>query len=358
MASTRPKPANVTEYRIRFVSREGHDLHVHRFAILALITVSSSLSSAQTTTTPTLTEVRIPSTLDGKPQPITWWAPSAAKQTATPLFVFLHSWSSDYTQDNRKWLNIAVRNNWIYIHPNFRGKNSSPQACGSRFARQDILDAVDFASRQFEVDSTKIYLAGVSGGGHMAMLMAGHHPDRFSAVSAWVGISDLPEWYQFHTKDGTPSRYAKMILQCFHQPPGTDATADAEYRDRSPVFHMHRADRLPVDIFAGVNDGHTGSVPVSHSLRAFNAIAGAHGNRPVTDDEMRQLWEFKKLTAPLPEDQETDETLGRKILLRRTSGPSRVTIFDGGHESIPAAAEQWLKLHTRQTEAKAAEPMH
>jgi len=36
------------------------------------------------------------------------------------------------------------------------------------------------------------------------------------------------------------------------------------------------------------------------------------------------------------------------IYLRRYAGPSRVTIFEGGHEGIAAAAIEWLDQHRRQ----------
>lgn len=301
----------------------------------------SNLPKLQLTTTK--------SRLDGASQPVTFWAPKNATKTPTPLFVFLHSWSSGYEQDNSKWLSEAVNRGWIFIHPDFRGRNDSLKACGSRYARQDVLDAIQMAKTKFNVDPNRIYLAGVSGGGHMAMLMAGHHPEQFSAVSAWVGISDLAEWHQFHLKDGKPQKYAKMIEQCFGQPPNTSDTVDAEYRDRSPLFHMHKIGDLPIDIYTGINDGHTGSVPVSHSLRAFNRLATAHGNPEVTETEIQQLMTNRKLSSPKSNDGESDPTLSRTIFLRRTSNNSRVTVFDGGHESITLAACEWLTKQRRRT---------
>ena len=317
--------------------------------IVALLAVTSTPVGAQQL--PALTETTVTSSLDGKPQSVLYWAPKAAAQRPTTLFVFLHSWSSGYKQNNSKWQKVAVEQGWIFLHADFRGKNNTPQACGSKFARQDILDAMDFICGRFKVDRSRIYLCGVSGGGHMSMLMAGHHPDRFSAVSAWVGISDLAEWYRFHLKDGKPQRYAQMIQACLQGPPGTSKAIDADYKDRSPLFHIHKVGDLPVDIFAGVNDGHTGSVPVSHSIKAFNQIAKAHGNAVVTDDEIEQLWSQRKLDAPRESDKAVDTTLGREIKLRRTSNSSRLTIFDGGHESIPAAAVEWLKRQQRATVA-------
>lgn len=299
---------------------------------------------------PDLSEAATVSALDGVRQPIRYWAPPVASQQPTPLFVFLHSWSSDYRQANAKWLEQAVRRDWIYLHPNFRGVNQSPKACGSRFARQDILDAVEWICGEVQVDRERIYVAGVSGGGHMTMLMAAHHPDRFSAASAWVGISDLAAWHRLHTSGPEPSRYARMIEQSLGGPPGTSPDIDAQYRDRSAVFHLHQATDLPLSIWAGVNDGHSGSVPVSHALRAFNAVASGRGTEPITESEIQELLTDRRLSRPRSGDEFHDADLDRDVLLRRRTGPSLVTIFDGGHESLPDAACNWLARQRRRAE--------
>ncbi|MFN5623793.1 MAG: alpha/beta hydrolase family protein [Planctomyces sp.] len=296
---------------------------------------------------PATLQYDIPSSLDGKSQPVLAWAPDTAKVQKTPLFVFLHSWSSDYTQDNSKWLKACAERGWIWLHPNFRGINQSPQACGSRLARQDILDAIEHACELWQVDRERIYLAGVSGGGHMSLLMAGHHPERFSAISAWVGPTDLAQWHHFHTQDGKPGKYAKMIEKSLLGAPGTSPEIDAEYRDRSPVYHLHQATTLPVSIWAGVEDGHTGSVPVSHSLWAFNAVCRGLQRPEISDLEIQQLVRDGQLQQPTADDMAEDVELGRKIFLRRRAGPSVLTIFDGGHESLPPAAMAWLSRQQR-----------
>lgn len=300
-----------------------------------------------------LAEIRIESSLDQTRQPSRIWGPEAAKTKPTPLFVFLHSWSGDYRQDNSKWLREAVKRNWIYLHPNFRGRNDHPEACGSEQARRDVLDAIDYACREYRVDRSRIYLAGSSGGGHMAMLMAGYHPERFSAVSAWVGISDLAAWHRFHTRNGKPQPYAQMIEKCCGGPPGASPKVDREYRARSPLFHLHPAKKLPIHIYAGLHDGHTGSVPVRHSLDAFNAIAKAGGHKEVMEMEIRELLKDSPLENPHPGDVEDSTSFGRKTYLQRTAGKARVTIFEGGHESLPIPACDWLAEQTRKTERPA-----
>jgi poly(3-hydroxybutyrate) depolymerase len=297
---------------------------------------------------PELTQVAVISSLDESPQPVLYWAPDKARQEATPLFVFLHSWSGDYRQDNSKWHAQAVERGWIYVHPNFRGVNQTPKACGSKWARQDILDAVDFAVKEFKVDPKRVYLAGTSGGGHMAMLMAGHHPDRFSAVSAWVGISDLPAWYEFHVKDGKPQRYARMILSSFgEEAPGSSDTIDADYKDRSPIHHMHRAVDLPLQICAGINDGYTGSVPISHSLNAFNAVARASKSTEISDADIADLLN-RRAVSSANSSQNTDwKAYGRDITFEHSAGLAQVIIFDGGHEGLPMPACDWLASQSR-----------
>lgn len=301
---------------------------------------------------PELAEVTVKSSLDGSEQPSRLWVPDSANDAPVPLLVFLHSWSGDYRQDNSTWLQQAAQRGWAFLHPNFRGPNDEPAACGSSLARQDVIDAVDYVLSRYKIDRSRIYLAGSSGGGHMSMLMAGYFPQRFSAVSAWVGISDLADWYRFHVKDGKPQRYAQMIAASCGGAPGDSPVVDAEYKARSPIFHLHKAAGLPLDLNAGVEDGHTGSVPIRHTLRAYNVLAATSGGRLVSDEEMEQLWQNRRLKEPQKSDEGFDPTYGRKIFLRRKAGTARVTIFDGGHEGIARAGCEWLSKRSRRTSAE------
>lgn len=299
---------------------------------------------------PPLGEFQTKSSLDGEIQQVRSWAPESAVRAPTPLLVYLHSWSSDYRQDNAAWQREAVRREWIYVHPNFRGVNRTPTACGSKFARQDVLDAVEHVAANYQVDRERIYLAGTSGGGHMTMLMAAYHPDRFSAASSWVGISDLAEWYRFHVKNGQPDHYARMTMQALGGAPGASPVVEREYRERSPLEWLPRAVDLPLDLAAGITDGHSGSVPVAHSLRAFNAVARAAGGAAVSDGEMDELWRLRRLSSPKPGDEQFDESFGRATYLRREAGRARVTIFEGGHEGLAGAACDWLAKQRRLVE--------
>lgn len=295
---------------------------------------------------PPLAEIWVRSSIDGTEQPSLYEA--ADVSSPAPLLVHLHHWSSDYRYDFPKWRMEARRRRWSYVQPNFRGPNANPDACGSDKARQDVLDVIDWCCREGRVDRSRIYLAGVSGGGHMTMLMSAYHPEVFAAASEWVGISNLAVWHAEHYRDGEVKAYARNIEACVGGPPGSSAAADRELQRRSPIHHLARAWDLPIDFNAGVLDGHTGSVPIHHTLDAFNVIARTLGRPEVTAAEIEQLWTKQRLDHPGPEDTPSDPAYaGRKILLRRFAGPSRVTIFEGGHEGLPGAACAWLAGHQR-----------
>lgn len=291
--------------------------------------------------------ITVTSSIDGTSQPSYLILPQGldASDWPVPLLVSLHSWSADVEQRHEELERLAIQHGWIYLFPHFRGPNQHPDACGSLKAQQDILDAVDWVRQRYPVDSRRVYLTGVSGGGHMTMLMVGRHPERWAAASAWVGISDLAAWHALH--EGT--RYGAMLRASCGGRPGDSPEVDAQYQARSPLTHLHRAVTVPLDLAAGIHDGHRGSVPIRHTLDAFNVIAEALGEPPVSEDEIRQLSRPDgRVDHPQASDQAVDAVLNRTIHLRRYAGPSRVTIFEGGHEGIAAAAFDWLKRHVKE----------
>lgn len=298
--------------------------------------------------------VSIVSSVDGVAQPARWWAPAAARRSAgstpgspVPLVVGLHGWSSGYrNSDGAEFERLARARGWAAIFPNFRGPNKHPGACASDAAVADLLDAVAFARRTASIDGSRIYLLGASGGGHMALMMASRHPSIWAGVSAWVPITDLAAWHP--EVERLEAQHARDLEQICGGPPGASASVDAEYRRRSPLPFLSRAAGLPIDLNVGIHDGHRGSVPISHTLRAFNALAMANGVPLAQLAGADIAWMVDKaeippaLRAPVK-----DATYEKPVLLRRTAGPVRLTVFDGGHEILRDAAFEWLSRQRR-----------
>lgn len=293
-------------------------------------------------------KVLITSTIDGTKQPSYVLLPDEfdSNGTPVPLLVSLHSWSGDLEQRNEPLEALANERGWICLFPNFRGRNDHPEACGSEIAQQDILDAVAWAELKYPVDPRRIYLTGNSGGGHMTMMMVGRHPQVWASASASVGISELAAWHRKHAAED--DGYGQMMRQVCGGKPGDSDLVDQQYRKRSPLTYLHQAVGVPLDIVAGIHDGHTGSVPVRHSLDAFNAIAKADGSTVITEEEIQQISRPDgRLESPLAGDQVEDASFGRTIYLRRHAKHARVTIFEGGHEGNATATVAWLERHAK-----------
>lgn len=277
--------------------------------------------------------VQVKSTLDGTDQPCYFWTPEKAKTEAVPLIVGLHTWSADYKQLDhyRVVLSYAQKADWVFVGPNFRGPNSTPEGCGSDLAVQDIVDAINYAKKNVKVDATRVYIIGGSGGGHMTLLMLGRHPETFAAGAAFCPITDVARWHADSLADhpGRGKYYARMLESACG---GTPAEKPAEYRHRSPLTWLARAKEanIPAYICTGIHDGWKGSVPIGHSFRAFNAMAEA--NDRISEEDIDYFEKKQSVPAALASAW-SDPFYGKtnRIHFRRTSGCVRLTIFEGGH---------------------------
>ena len=204
------------------------------------------------------TEILIPSTLDGTLQPSLFYR---ASKPDRPLLVGLHTWSFDRFNQIENMLPFAEKQDFHLLLPDFRGPNRAKnpnchKACGSVYAKQDIKDAIDYLIEHEGIDEKNIFLLGASGGGHMALLMAGYCPERFRAIASFVPITDLAKW-----AEQTP-KYGEHVRACCGDDP-------AEMAARSPVTYLDKIATANLKIFHGKRDS---LVPVSHSIELFCKI--------------------------------------------------------------------------------------
>jgi pimeloyl-ACP methyl ester carboxylesterase len=320
-----------------------------RRVLAAALLAAWFLAAQQSVIDPSL-DIAIVSSKDGSSQRAIFYMPPGAAAGApgpeVPLLVFLHSWSTDYKTVGPA-LEEAKRRGWGFVGPNFRGPNETPEACASDLATQDILDSVAYARRQAHIDPKRIYLVGSSGGGHMSLLMATRAPELWAAVSVWVPITDLASWYEFSKATG--SQYHQMMDKCLGGPPDTPERA-AEYRRRSSLFFLKRAKGLPIAVDSGLRDGHSGNaVPLSQSLLAFNELARANGfpDKALSLEEIDIFTRESRVPANLAGEKEPEAGRKEAVLFRRTAGPVRLTIFDGGHSVDVPTSFRWLDSLTK-----------
>jgi len=274
-------------------------------------------------------------------QPAMFMPPPAGRKA--PLLVALHTWSFGYADGFEPYAKWCADNGWALIYPHFRGPNWTPEATGSELVVADLVGAVDYCVEALDIDKDRVYLMGGSGGGYNALLMAGRRPDIWAGVSAWVPILDLATWHADNVK--TERHYAEHIVKSCGGTPGASPEVDDQYRRRSPSTHLANAKKLPLDINAGIHDGYTGSVPIHHTLRAFNLLADPADQ--LTPEQIDHFVEKQEVPPELvtPCADPLYET--RQPLFRRVSGDVRVTIFEGGHDMVYNAGLHWLAQQRR-----------
>ena len=284
-------------------------------------------------------KIKYLSVADNKFQPAMFYSPP--KEGNRPLLVALHTWSGDYDQSSygAPYAQWCIDNNWAFIHPHFRGPNKTPESTGSELVINDIISAIDYAKKKACIDESRIYLIGVSGGGHAALLMAGRTPEIWAAVSVWVPISDLNAWYYECKKKGVDF-YSQIASSCGGEP-SEGSEAETQCKKRSPVTYLANAKNVHIDINAGIHDGHVGNrVYVSHSLNAFNLLA-EEADR-ITQEQIKCFVENQKVPPELITEVSDPLYTEKKVLFRRQSANVRITIFEGGHEIIFLPALTWL----------------
>ncbi len=276
--------------------------------------------------------VEIESALDHHVQKAYFYSSTAADPA--PLIVSLHTWSGDYTQeDTLSWLCMAKGLN--YIHPDFRGINNTKNACCSELAINDIDESITYAIENANVDTSRIYVIGASGGGYATLSTFMKSKQRIRKFSAWVPISDLIAWY--HESSIRQNKYAGDILGCTESKESTLNINIAQ--QKSPIYWdtpVSKLNATELYIYTGIYDGIQGSVPITQSINFYNKLlsdlAVSDSSKYVSASEKLQLLEFRK---PLGD---YGKIADRKIFLEKEVHHIKLVIFEGNHEMLPEYA--------------------
>jgi dipeptidyl aminopeptidase/acylaminoacyl peptidase len=125
---------------------------------------------------------------------------------------------------------------YVVLAPRLRGENGQPGAFTLWYDEvDDVLAAAEFLSRQTHVDAGRMYLAGVSAGGTLALLSAAAST-RFRAAASFSASPD----------QALLVRHAKIDLPF-------DPTDPRELQMRSPLAYAGSL-KCPVRIYYGTRD--------------------------------------------------------------------------------------------------------
>ncbi len=291
---------------------------------------------------PGIEDRRIASTADGSEQPVLWLEPEGSR--ARPLLVILHSWSAAYDQHaGIPFAAWAAENGWAVVAPNFRGVNDDAEAVGSDMAVQDVVDAIDFAVAQEGVDADRVYAVGYSGGGMMALLLAGRHPDKVDAVAAWGPPADLLAFYENSARRG--ASYVADIRAACGGDPTTNPAARDECVERSALTYADNIRDGGVDVLLGQGIDDTLVLP-NQTARTFNVLADP-GDR-LTDGQVAAIGRGE---VPSNLSSVTVETYFSAAdpapVLARASASILLVYVDAGHDMVYEATARWFADHRR-----------
>ncbi len=279
---------------------------------------------------------------DGSEQKTLFFAPPGDEPV--PLLVAFHTWSGDYRQDEAPYAEWCIARGWAFVHPDLRGPANRAEAAGSDIAFADLGRVLELVRAKRAIDPARIYAIGVSGGGMMTLLAAARMPEVWAAASAWVPVTDLAAWHADSL--ARKNKYAREIERVCGGLPGASPEVDAAYASRSVIARLSQArPPFPLDINTGIHDGHAGSVPVSHAILAFNAVA-AEVDR-ISEAAIDAMVRGRKVPTDVGAAAADPLYASRPVLLRRTSGSTRLTVFDGGHDIVHEAGLTWLEAQRR-----------
>lgn len=291
---------------------------------------------------PEVKNIGLPSSLDGHMDSVLFYTSESRKKK--PLLVVLHSWSSEYLQQaSIPFALWAKEKDWVFVAPNFRGIFDHPEAMASELALQDIMDAVEYAKKNANVDASRIYVVGSSGGAMTALMLASKHPETWAGVMAWVPVFDIAAWYKWNSY--FPIRkYNAQMEKTLGGNPLTNDKAAAEARRRSPVTYISQAKEVPIFLAAGILDE---LVQPDHSIRAFNMLADPKDQ--ISPAQIKYILKNKALPADLPAA--TDSTYFRKtdpkVVFVRESNNVRLVLFEGVHDMVYNPGLLWLQEQQR-----------
>jgi hypothetical protein len=170
--------------------------------------------------------------------------------------------------------------------------------------------------------------------------MAGQHPEVFAGAAAWVPVYDLARFYEYNLEHDPEGPYPDHIETiCGGDPTEDDAAADCAAR--SPVTHMAgiAEAELPLYLGHGIDDE---IVRPDVTLQAFND--GAAPAEPIAAATIEAAYDHR-----LPEDvdgQVEGETFfgedDPEVRFARSSGASRVVLFDGEHDKAYHPTLRWM----------------
>lgn len=190
-------------------------------------------------------ETKFKSGYDGTEQRAAGWVPDGTGKSgeARPLLVVVHFMGGDrFSAKKLGYYEAAAKRGWLVVAPELHGKNTPGQTSFAALeAQHDVIDAVSYMKENYNVDATRIYIAGRSMGGQLTAMMLAKYPDLFAAGVAGQGCYDL----------SAESHFCSGVAEAVRRETGGEPF---ELRRRSAINYARNLAYVPIVLWHGTND--------------------------------------------------------------------------------------------------------
>jgi poly(3-hydroxybutyrate) depolymerase len=214
-----------------------------------------------------LVTIKYLNSMDGSPNEALLEVPAP---TGHPYPLIVTPNAANWTQEMNQslWSGVASKFGVMILYPRHKGPVNPNVTLGSPKQIANLESAITEVEKEFSIDKTRVYAAGLSQGAIETLLVVGADSGRFAGAMAINPIPDFLAFYQdltsflAHPPDGTQDPLVKLRLGQW--PPlvkllefdtgGTPDTKRAAYYSRSSVIYAQQLARTPLIIYWASDD--------------------------------------------------------------------------------------------------------
>jgi hypothetical protein len=224
--------------------------------------------------------------------------PNYSPDKSYPLMVVLHGGSSN----GNLFLGVVLGNNmnwkeydfhlWDRYEPRWSpdwivaAADGYGQVLWRWMGEQDVLDVIDDIQQNYNVDTTRVVLSGLSNGGMGAYAIGSRHAWRFSAVQAMAGA---PSWRMYAGEAAVPELESK-IMRAYSAYDLAENWFNTDFR-----YYHGTVDPGPMrPAFVRALDAHVDAQKIPHRAKWFEAghdllyLVHRHGSAYKDFENIRQ----------------------------------------------------------------------